>query len=489
MAFIGRKVELETLARLWRKSSPSFVVCSGRRRIGKSTLIEEFAARSGCRFIEIEGLAPDKRMTDGRQRDHFLERLADIAGVPPIKAESWPKAFDALLQIVKSVPGKTVVFLDEISWMGGYEPGFAAFLKNAWDTGFSKCDGLVFVVCGSVSAWISENILKSKGFVGRVSLDIRVGELPLSDCAAFWGQRISRVSTSDVLDLLSVTGGVPKYLQEIDPALGAADNIRELCFLPGGYLFKDFDILFTDVFSRTADEKRAVLEYLVDAPRSIEEIAAATGAIRNGHLSELLSQLREAGFVSCDEGLNPATGKPLRSVRYRICDNYVRFYLKCVAPRAAAIRKGLFKLSSLEMLPGWNSILGLQFEALVANHLQEFMPKLGVGNALVTSVAPFARAATKSRPGVQIDLLVQTRKSVCVVEIKRRDRIDESVEEEVQRKVELLSLPRGVSVRTALVYEGSLSPAIVENGYFDFLVPVSSVIGLQRAHRDSDRTT
>ena len=76
-----------------------------------------------------------------------------------------------------------------------------------------------------------------------------------------------------------------------------------------------------------------------------------------------------------------------------------------------------------------------------------------------------------------------------MVEIKRRDRIDESVEEEVQRKVELLSLPRGVSVRTALVYEGSLSPAIVENGYFDFLVPVSSVIGLQRAHRDSDRTT
>ena len=191
MAFIGRKEELETLARLWRKSSPSLAVCSGRRRIGKSTLIEEFAARSGCRFIEIEGLAPDKKMTDERQRNHFLERLADIAGVPPIKAESWPKAFDALLKIVKSVPGKTVVFLDEISWMGGYDPGFAAFLKNAWDTGFSKCDGLVFVVCGSVSSWISENILKSKGFVGRVSLDLRVEELPLSDCAAFWGQKVS----------------------------------------------------------------------------------------------------------------------------------------------------------------------------------------------------------------------------------------------------------------------------------------------------------
>ena len=477
MAFIGRTAELETLARLWRKQTPSLVVCSGRRRIGKSTLVEEFAARSGCRFLEFEGLAPDRTMTDERQRNHFLDRLAELGGTPPIRAETWPKAFDALRKVVGPGTDRVVVLLDEISWMGGYDPGFAAFLKNAWDTGFSKRSGLILVVCGSVSAWIGENVLRSKGFVGRISLDLRVEELPLADCASFWGSASERVSSGELFDLLSVTGGVPKYLQEIDPGLSAAENVRNLCFLPEGYLFKDFDVLFTDVFKRNAAEKRVVLEGLVDGPRTAGEIAAALGVSRNGHLTDLLAELREAGFTSQDEGLNPDTGKPLRETRHRLCDNYARFYLKCIAPRAAAVRKGLFRPASHDAMPGWNAILGLQFETLVANHFRELVPKLGLGGALVTSAAPFFRAGTKARPGVQVDMMLQTKKSVWVVEIKRRGRIGESVEEEVRRKVVRLGLPRDVSVRTVLVYEGRLSPSVVEDGYFDFAIPAETLLG------------
>lgn len=82
-----------------------------------------------------------------------------------------------------------------------------------------------------------------------------------------------------------MTGGVPKYLQEIDPALSAAENVRNLCFLPEGYLFKDFDILFTDVFRRTAAEKRAVLELLVDGPRMVlvYEGKLSPAVVENGY--------------------------------------------------------------------------------------------------------------------------------------------------------------------------------------------------------------
>jgi hypothetical protein len=477
MDFYGRKTELELLGRLWRKRSASFVVCHGRRRIGKSTLIEEFAARSGCRFLEIEGLVPDARMTDQRQREHFAGRLADLADIPLPRADTWPQAFDALLKVIRRPAApRTLVFLDEISWMGAYDPAFAAFLKNAWDTGFSKCDGLVFVVCGSVSAWIAENILKSRGFAGRVSLDLRVGELPLADCVPFWGAAAEKTAPAEMLDLLSVTGGIPRYLREINPSLSAAGNILNLAFLPEGVLFDDFDVLFTDAFSRAPDARRAVLEALADGPLLPDEIAAAAHTVRNGHLTVLLEELREAGFVSRDEGLNPDTGKPLRQTRWRLCDNYARFYLKCVAPRAAAIRQGLFRLSAPEQLPGWDATLGLQFELLVANHLAEFAPRLGLGRALAISAAPYFRKPTKTRPGVQIDLLLQTRKSLCVIEIKRRKRIGEEIETEVRRKVEALALPRGASVRTALVYSGHLAPAVEENGWFDFLLPAESLL-------------
>ena len=473
--FIGRKTEMEWLEGLWRKPSSSLVVCAGRRRIGKSTLIEHFAERSKCRFIEISGLAPEEGMTDEKQRRNFCERLSAMTGKPEVRADVWPKAFDALADAIGK-HARTVVFLDEISWMGGYDRSFPAFLKNAWDMQFARRPNLVFVICGSVSAWIQENILKSKAFVGRVSLTLDLRELPLSDCAAFWGNRLGRTSPSDVADLLSVTGGVPKYLSEIRPELSSDENIRRMCFLPQGYLFEDFGRIFNDIFRKTAEAKRKLLDVLSHGARTHGEIAAAASVGVGGHVSDALEELVEAGFVSRDSGLNPETGAQVREVRYRISDNYVRFYLRFIAPRAEAIRKGLFSLASMEQLPGWKSILGIQFESLVLNNLPALLPRIGIGNALVLSAAPFVRKATKRGDGVQIDLLVQTRSSVHVVEIKRRAIIPASVEDEVRQKVARLKVPKGKSIRTALVYEGDVSPEIAENGFFDALVPFEDML-------------
>ena len=74
--FIGRKEYLDDLESLWRKATSSLIACRGRRRIGKSTLIREFARRTSSAYIEIEGLPPDKEMTNQRQLDHFAEALA-----------------------------------------------------------------------------------------------------------------------------------------------------------------------------------------------------------------------------------------------------------------------------------------------------------------------------------------------------------------------------------------------------------------------------
>jgi hypothetical protein len=133
----------------------------------------------------------------------------------------------------------------------------------------------------------------------------------------------------------------------------------------------------------------------------------------------------------------------------------------------------------MDQLPGWKSILGIQFESLVLNNLPEIMPHLGIGNALVLSAAPYCRNGTKRGEGVQIDLLVQTRSTVHVVEIKRRAEIPPSVEDEVREKVRRLKVAKHLSIRTALVYEGELSPEIPENGYFDALVPFGRLLGME----------
>ena len=468
--FTGREYYLNRLDSLWRKNAASLVVVSGRRRIGKSTLVETFAARTKCRFIEIEGLAPDGKMTNERQLSNFCDRLARASGMPEAKADSWAKAFDALDAAIGET-ARTVVFLDEISWMGGYDPDFPALLKNAWDTQFSHKSRLVFVLAGSVSAWIRDNILRSKAFVGRISLDMTLPELPLYNCLDFWGGKAARTPLREIVDVLSVTGGVPKYLQEIDPSLPPDENIRRLCFLPEGYLFKDFDVIFGDVFGAAA-AKRRILRALADGPSSASELAARFGVESNGHFGDDLRDLELAGFVASSAGLNPATGTPLREVRYRLRDNYTRFYLKFVEPKKEAISQGLFRLSSLDRMPGWDSARGLQFENLVLNNLKAVCRLVGLGGRLVTSAAPFIRRKGTSTPGVQIDLLIQTPKSMYVVEVKHRQRIDASVEAEVRSKVERLLPPRGTAIRTVLVFDGELAPEVEEDGYFDYLLPM-----------------
>ena len=96
---------------------------------------------------------------------------------------------------------------------------------------------------------------------------------------------------------------------------------------------------------------------------------------------------------------------------------------------------------------------------------------------MLKSAAPYRQTATKRRKGCQIDLLLQADRKVCIVEIKRRETIGREVIDEVESKVRALALPANVSVRTALVYEGTLSKSVEADGYFDALVPVELLMG------------
>ena len=315
--FIGRDDDLALLAGLWDKRVASLVSCRGRRRVGKSTLIEEFARRTAEHFIAIEGLAPRKGMSDAKQRRNFRDRLAEQMDVSLGSADSWPMAFSLLDSVLPKI-GRTVVLLDEISWMGGYDKDFPSYLKAAWDKKLKNHPNLVLVLCGSVSAWIVDNILNSTGFVGRNSLDLEVKELPLRDAIQVIGPTADRMSTTEKLDILSVVGGIPRYLEEFRPSLTLDENIRRMCFLKQGLLFREFDETFNNVFGTRAGRRRAVLGVLASGAATAAEIAMRLGTGINGHLTRTLQELEYAGFVARETNLNAATGKPARIERYRI---------------------------------------------------------------------------------------------------------------------------------------------------------------------------
>jgi len=473
--FVGRKQELKDLESLWGRNSGVLVTCRGRRRIGKSSLIEEFAHRSADTFISIDGLPPRKGMTDEKQRENFCEKVAEFTGGDVEYADTWSLAFSRLNAAIPE-SGRTVVLLDEISWLGGYNPDFAGYLKEAWDRKFRKHSNLVFVLCGSVSAWIVENILNSTGFVGRDSLDIELRELNLKESAILIGATGDRISSSEVFDLLSVTGGVPKYLDEVRIELSADENIRRLCFRPRGLLFREFDDSFNCVFGSRVASRGEMLRLLASGPKSAAELADAVGRDVGGNYTRVLRDLQYAGFIARDSGINPTTGKPLREARYRISDNYARFYLHFVEPRKQAIEAGLFELMSTAQLTGWHTALGIAFENLIVNHVNDLFPELGLDRALVLSAAPYIQNATARNRGCQIDLLIQTERMIMVVEIKRRKQIQHGIIDEVAEKVRRLKYDRRKSIRTALVYDGELSPSVAADRYFDFIVPAEHLL-------------
>ena len=475
--FYGRNYYINLLEELLKKPQSSVVTCRGRRRVGKSTLFEEFARRNGCHFLKLEGRAPGDGVGDREQREAFGLQLAEQSPLPRLTPEDWPQAFKLLDSVLFERTEWTVLLLDEISWMGGSSKTFASDLKIAWDNHLKKHDRLIMVICGSVSSWVTENFVESTGFVGRRSYDFVLPELPLDEAVGFWTDVRERRTSREILDVLSVTGGVPRYLEEMDLSLPADENIRRSFYRPEGYLYQDFAAIFDRVLGQKKERCRRILEAISEGATTVSEIAAALGVERSGYLSADLKNLDVAGFIAGERGINPETGEPALQIRYRIKDCYTHFYLKQVLPERERIEKGLYESVSLAHTEGWDARMGRQFETLVLNNFKALLPLLGLSGVSVLSAAPYQKRGRKGE-GCQIDLLVQTEAIAYVVEIKRKRLIGESIAADVTQKVARLPLRKGISVRTALVYEGELEESLVRRQVFDFLIPARKLLGL-----------
>lgn len=226
----------------------------------------------------------------------------------------------------------------------------------------------MLILCGSISSWIEKNILSSTAFLGRIHYVMTLNELPLLDCTQFWDNKHSHVSPYDQLKYLAVTGGVPLYLEIMNPKIPVDENIQALCFDRGGLLFREFDNIFHDLFDKRSDYYKNIVSVLVHEPTDMEGICRRLAIASGGVITSYLNDLVEAGFLSRDYGWSFKTGRATKSSRYRLSDNYLRFYLRYIEKQKDKIERGHYQGHSLSTLPEWSIIMGLQFENLVMNN-------------------------------------------------------------------------------------------------------------------------
>jgi uncharacterized protein len=281
-------------------------------------------------------------------------------------------------------------------------------------------------------------------------------------CNKFWGAQAVRVSAYEKLRMLGVTGGIPRYLEEMDPTQSTDTNIRRLCFTHEGLLFDEFNRIFSDFFNRRNAAYRKILAALVDGPLDLEGLYEALKVGKGGKVVEYAEDLVSSGLLSRDYSWSLKTGHEGKYSRFRLSDNYCRFYMKYIEPNRRRIERG-----TLRRPPNLDGILGLQFENLVLRNRLAIIERLGIELDDVVYDNPYVQRKTQRHRGCQIDYMIQTRyRTLYVCEIKfSLGAVPASVIEEVEHKVDCLEMPRRMTWRPVLIHVGEVVPAVAEAGF------------------------
>lgn len=461
--FKGRQRELQALTKLLKKQSASLVVIQGRRRIGKSRLVEEFARNKT--FFQFSGLPPTEKTTLQSQLDEFARQLTIQTGLPEVKADDWSKLF--LLLAEKIQTGRMIVLFDEITWMGSKDPDFLGKLKNAWDIYFKKNAKLILVLCSSISV-----------FLGRISYRLTLEELPLTDCNQFWEKAGGHISSYEKLKILSVTGGIPRYLEEIKPTLSAEENIKDLCFMKGGILVNEFKDVFSDLYSKRSPTYKKIIQTLNGGSLEIKEICQKLHIRQTGFISQYLDDLVKSGFVTRHYTWDLKSGETSRLSHFRLSDNYIRFYLKYIDKNRLKIESNDFDFKSLSLLPNWDSVMALQFENLVLKNRQFIKESLGIKPDEVIADNPFFQRKSARFPGCQIDYLIQTKFStlyLCEIKFKQNE-IGLEILQEMKKKLKNFRYPRRFSCRPILIHVNGVHEDVIHSGFFSEVIDFSKIL-------------
>jgi AAA+ ATPase superfamily predicted ATPase len=471
--FVGRSNELQSLEDLAKSGRATLVVIKGRRRIGKSRLAEEFGKDKV--FLPFSGLPPTKGTNAQSQKNEFAKKLSTLFDLPTFTFTDWSDGFNQLTKHL--TPKPTVILFDEISWMGAKDPNFVGKLKVWWDLVLQNHPSLVLIFCSSISTWIDKNIINSTAFFGRISLYLELAELSIPQCKEFLDLKGIHCSDLDLFKILGVTGGIPWYLEQIQTTQTVDENIKRLCFKKNGLLVHEFDRIFSDLFSTRGEIYKKIVTSLSKGMKTKAQLQKTIAYPAGGTMSYHLKALEICGFVSKHPDWSMQTGKPGKSILYRLSDNYLRFYLHYIEPNLAKIEQGAYQNIPLSTLPGLETMLGFQLESLLLKNRPLLYQELGIHPQDIVMDNPYVQSSTTKKKGCQIDYLLHMRSNtlfVCEIKMRRRE-LGLEVIDEMKSKIDALSFPRGFGVSPVLFHLGPISDALLSSQYFYRIIDIADL--------------
>ncbi len=468
--FYGRDHELKLIKTAIDSPRAELGIVYGRRRVGKSALLTERGIRKGD--LHFEAL---QKLSTNKQIGHFTDQLARQTRMPRILALNWKDAFDALTLHIRK--GRRYVVLDEFPWMASGRTELVSLLKYYWDNEWKKNPGLTLVLCGSVTSFMLKHLVHSTALHNRKTFEIKLDSLPAHEAALFFKRKRSDF---EIAKFLMIFGGIPKYLEQLDPAESLAANMDRLCFTKNSFFLTEFETLFKEQF-KVIRTYESIVEALADRSSSKEILAKRLGMKPGGGLSGYIQALEEADFVRV---FSPAdvmgAGKKTKKIVLR--DEWLRFYFSYVKPNRKIIelnsRPGLFARLTETSL---DIYFGLAFEQFCMKNLTNLLAHTGINLDKIIGYGPFFRQPGRKKrksEGLQIDILLHRRGHILtVIECKfQTNPVGLSVIRDVEKKISLLRPGRIYTVEKILVSAGPVSREVHQGSYFHKILGLEALL-------------
>ena len=401
---IGRKNEIAELKRYYTSGRAEFIAVYGRRRVGKTFLINEVFHDD--MVFHHTGLSPyDRRrkitLKDQLQNFYFSllrHGMEDIA-----QPKSWMEAFFLLERFLETCDNgsRQVVFIDELPWMDTARSGFLTALEAFWNGWGNMRHNLMLVVCGSATSWMLDNLISNKGgLYGRLTGEIKLSPFTLKECEDFYISRGIKMSRYNTTQAYMIMGGIPFYMNFFNPSYSLAQNIDALFFARNAKLGDEFDRLFNSVFDNAEDCMRIVrLLSSRHAGYTRKEIAEKTGLSPNGDLTKMLKALIGSDFVVTYVPF----GATKREEYYKLIDSFCWFWLHFKEGKKI-VQQDFWQQHLKESdIASWR---GIAFEEVCLQHITQIKYSLHIAG-VSSQESSLVLKGDDEVDGMQIDLLIQ----------------------------------------------------------------------------------
>ena len=397
MEIIGRKEEIRQLQAYCESGRPEFIAVYGRRRIGKTFLIDEFFHYQYSFSVSgvLDG-SPTEQITA------FTQALRKI-GYQGDMPQSWMNAFFILSELLEtrlSENQRCTIFIDELPCFDTPRSGFIQAFSHFWNTWGQKHPQVLLIVCGSATTWMIKNIIDSHGGLhNRITHEIHLRPFTLNETESMLQSMQIHWDRLSILQIYMIMGGIPYYLSLLQKGESIVQAIDRLYFSANANLQSEYKRLFASLF-REPEPYLEIMRILSTSRKGItrEEMIKAIGKKDNGHLSEYLQNLIKCDFIR----YYFVKTKKVRKTNglYQLTDFFTIFHNTFLT---RPINDEHYWSHNLQT-PLMNTWLGLAFERVCMAHIPQIKRCLGIDRI---GTEYYSWRSKTSENGSQIDLLIE----------------------------------------------------------------------------------